>query len=111
MDTSNREMIEMVNTFWSDGKLKQSLNPWNESNKHFLTIEFLSKDQQVISTSKVTNPLKALVEEYSPDGSISRKEAKVSSAYFTVRAEVSTNVVQMLIRSDTGQFLNLFPLK
>jgi hypothetical protein len=109
-DTSGSDSIVLVSNTWTTGKIKEPHVDTDASADQLLTCEFLDKHQQVSSSLKVQNPLTASLEEFSPDGSIKRVEAKSEMSYLSIRSNVSPVVVQLRISNAKGVVIGLFDL-
>lgn len=108
-DSAQREVVELVSATRAKGKLKNA----NENTREpadKLVCHFLDSEEKIIQIVTVQNPLKAALEQYSTDGTIQRRDATLTSAYFTIRAEVSSTAVTLRVSNSNGQRISLLKL-
>jgi predicted RNA methylase len=104
-DHSGKESIELVSKIWSPGVLKKDAENYLEPAANILICEFLDKNEILLKSVRVQNPLNTTKEVYSTDGSIKRNQVIVGEAYFTIRTEVSLNAIYLQVVNENDQKL------
>lgn len=101
--------LDLSTVKWVDGQLREKQNEFIP--KPHLLLDFLDENESSLKKMTVTNPLYRSVEQFSPDGTISRKELKLKKATLVLRTQLSRQTTYLSISTDKGEFIAKLKLR
>ncbi len=100
-DSAKAIRVSLVEHVWVEGAFKEK-SPTLQMGNGVLVLEFLDKNQQMLSKHSLSHPVKVSLESFAPSGNIERKEIHLKQTTFTVRANVSRGAAYVRVNDING---------